>query len=241
MIKIGCCGFGVSRMKYLQHFKVVEIQKTFYKLPRGELVEKWGREVPPKFEFTMKVWQLITHTPKSPTYRKAKIKIEEGKEKNYGSFKPTDEVFRAWEDTEEIGKILGVKIFVFQSPPSFKWTDENRKNLTDFFNTIDRKNYIFVWESRGNWGEKVLKEICDDLNLIDGVDPFKRVPISNDLIYYRLHGKGGYKYKYTDDELNEMSNGLARTRNAYIMFNNIYMFEDALRFKEILRGGENVF
>jgi len=208
MIKIGCCGFAVSRVKYLQHFKVVEVQKTFYNLPRVEIVEKWRREMPSEFEFTMKVWQLITHTPKSPTYQKARIKIDERKQKNYGSFTRTD---------------------------------ENRKNLTDFFNTIDRKNYIFVWESKGDWGEKVLKEICDDLNLIDGVDPFKRVPASNNLIYYRLHGKGGYKYKYTDDELNEISDRLARTQNAYIMFNNIYMFEDALRFKKILQGGKDVF
>jgi uncharacterized protein YecE (DUF72 family) len=36
---------------------------------------------PKEFEFTIKACQLITHDPKSPTYRKAGITIPESKEK----------------------------------------------------------------------------------------------------------------------------------------------------------------
>ena len=41
MIKIGCCGFREKREDYFHHFEVVEIQKTFYMLPRALTAEKW--------------------------------------------------------------------------------------------------------------------------------------------------------------------------------------------------------
>ena len=32
-VKVGCCGFPVSMKRYFQEFRVVEVQKTFYKPP----------------------------------------------------------------------------------------------------------------------------------------------------------------------------------------------------------------
>lgn len=60
-IKIGCCGFAMGQQEYFRQFQVVEIQNTFYRLPRLATAEKWRRAAPPSFEFTMKAWQLITH------------------------------------------------------------------------------------------------------------------------------------------------------------------------------------
>jgi len=37
MIKVGRCGYPVSRKKYYENFKVIEIQKTFYNLSSVEL------------------------------------------------------------------------------------------------------------------------------------------------------------------------------------------------------------
>ena len=89
MIKIGYCGFPVGKKKYFEAFKVVEIPQTFYQPPSVALAQKWERESPGNFEYTMKAWQLITHEPKSPTYKTLKTAIPKAKEKNYGSFKPT--------------------------------------------------------------------------------------------------------------------------------------------------------
>ncbi|HID93263.1 MAG TPA: DUF72 domain-containing protein, partial [bacterium (Candidatus Stahlbacteria)] len=54
MIKVGCCGYPVSKKRYYENFNVVELQKTFYSLPSEELALKWKEEVSSNFEFTMK-------------------------------------------------------------------------------------------------------------------------------------------------------------------------------------------
>jgi len=54
---------------------VVEVQQTFYQIPRIATGKRWREEAPPDFEFTMKAWQLITHEPSSPTYRRLRTVI----------------------------------------------------------------------------------------------------------------------------------------------------------------------
>jgi len=73
MVKDGCCGFPVGMKKYFENFDVVEVQKTFYKPPSQKTAEKWRKNAPENFEFTIKAWQVITHPPSSPTYRKAEL------------------------------------------------------------------------------------------------------------------------------------------------------------------------
>jgi len=46
---------------YSQRFKAVELNNTFYRLPRPEMVENWKAQVPGDFRFTMKASQGITH------------------------------------------------------------------------------------------------------------------------------------------------------------------------------------
>lgn len=235
MIKVGCCGYPVARKKYFSRLKIVEVQTTFYKPPEAKVAEKWRLEAPKGFEFTIKAWQLITHSPKSPTYKKAKLDIPHEKLKNYGFFQPTPEVFKAWEKTEEIANILGCKVILFQSPPSFLPTRKNIENMRSFFKEIDRKDYIFAWESRGKWKDERVREVCSNLNLVDCVDPLKRPPTVGEPAYFRLHGKGGYRYKYSEGELKEVAELTNNLKEVYVMFNNIYMFEDAIRFLQLLR------
>jgi uncharacterized protein YecE (DUF72 family) len=233
--RIGCCGFPVSKAKYFEAFKVVELQQTFYQPPELSLIEKWLKESPDCFEYTLKAWQLITHEPKSPTYRKLKIKIPTSKEKNYGSFKPTDEVFSAWERIREIAEILDVRIIVFQCPPSFRPTKENKQNLKKFFSSIKGKQSIFAWEPRGEWCEKEIKTICEEMDLVHVVDPLQAVSVYGRVRYYRLHGIGSYRYKYTTGDLEKLK-GYAGYMHTYFMFNNVYMYENALAFKRLLKS-----
>jgi uncharacterized protein YecE (DUF72 family) len=46
---------------YANHFKTVEINNTFYRLPTPKLTESWYGEVPSDFSFTLKLSQKITH------------------------------------------------------------------------------------------------------------------------------------------------------------------------------------
>ena len=46
---------------YAERFQAVELNNTFYRLPKPELVESWKAQVPQGFRFTMKASQGITH------------------------------------------------------------------------------------------------------------------------------------------------------------------------------------
>ena len=63
MITVGCCGYPVARKKYYSRFPAVEIQTTFYNPPDSKAAERWRTEAPKGFEFVVKAWQLITHSP----------------------------------------------------------------------------------------------------------------------------------------------------------------------------------
>jgi len=235
-IKVGCCGFAKGKKKYAEEFKLVEIQQTFYEPPLIATAQKWRQEVPEDFEFTLKAWQEITHLPSSPTYRKAGLTIPADKQADYGFFKPTREVFEAWQKTRDIAQVLGAKVVVFQCPAKFTATEENTYNMKYFFKNIDRGDFIFIWEPRGEWQEEVILTLCRDLDLVHGVDPFEVKGVYGKLKYFRLHGGRGYRHQYSDDELARLlgfSNG-----QTYVLFNNITMYEDALRFKQLAERAE---
>jgi uncharacterized protein YecE (DUF72 family) len=71
--------------------------------------EKWRLYAPNDFEFTIKAWQMITHEPTSPTYRKANLRIDTREMGQYGFFRPTDKVFEAWDVTNEIRKAVSAQ------------------------------------------------------------------------------------------------------------------------------------
>lgn len=233
MIKVGCCGFPVKREIYYQIFPVVEIQQTFYQLPKIGTGKRWKEEAPPDFEFTMKAWQLITHEPSSPTYRRLRIVIPEEKKKNHGFFKGTEEVDEAWLRTAEFAKALGAKKILFQSPGSFHPSNEHIKNLRQFFKKIERDSFTFIWEPRGKWESKEVERLCMELDILPCLDPYVSPLTGRDLLYIRLHGRTGYRYTYSEEDMLEFLEKAKPYREAYLMFNNVSMYDDAHRLKKL--------
>lgn len=237
MVKVGCCGFPVGMRVYFEHFPCVEVQQTFYHPPEERTLQRWRSEAPKGFEFTLKAWQLITHESKSPTYRRLRFKVPEEKKGHYGAFRPTEEVFEAWEVTRRAAEILEARIVIFQSPQSFRPEADNVSNLRAFFGRIDRKGLILGWEPRG-WPPEEVAALCRELDLIHVVDPFQGESLWGDVVYWRLHGKGGYRYRYADQELIELLEKLPSGKTCYVMFNNTSMFQDAKRFLDVIRDGD---
>ena len=235
MIITGCCGWSESHPRYFHDFSAIEVQETFYQPGRIEKYQKWRAEAPPGFEFIVKAWQLITHEPRSPTYRRLASPIAAEKASCYGSFRPTDEVLAAWEVTARTAEALQATMIVFQCPKSFEPTSENRKNLTGFFTKIERGSHILIWEPRGDWQDNDVQAICGDLDLVHCVGPFKNRPVAGGIRYFRLHGLPGYNlsYKYSDDDLKRLVT-MADLATVYVMFNNVSMLDDALRFKRLV-------
>ena len=234
-VNIGTCGFRIPKVEYAQLLPCVEIQHTFYQPPQVLTLERWRQEIPPEFEFTLKAWQLITHASKSPTYKRLKKKLSETETEEAGYFKPTAIVKEAWEITLASAGALKAKTILFQCPASFKQTTENVSNLERFFSSINRGELNFCWEPRGDWDGKVVKSICENLDLWHVVDPFVGKTVTPARCYVRLHGRRGWRYKYEEGELEELATMLPEDKVSYVFFNNIHMTEDALRFREIIQ------
>ncbi len=150
-------------------------------------------------------------------------------------FKATDEILSAWARIDEISQVLRTKVIVFQCPASFTPTQENKKNMGRFFRSIKRRDYTFCWEPRGEWTDREVESLCKELDLVHCVDPFKSEPTYGKIRHFRLHGIGGYHYRYTESDLRNLKAKGFKAPQVYYMFNNVYMFEDAKRFQVIMK------
>ncbi len=64
-------------------------------------------------------------------------------EKNhYGSFRPTEEVFAAWDVVDMIAQALGTRMVLFQTPSRLSPSQDNKRNLRAFFKKIDRRDCL---------------------------------------------------------------------------------------------------
>jgi len=235
-LKVGCCGFAKGMEQYCPQFQLVEVQQTFYKPPQVETALRWRTQAPHDFEFAIKAWQLITHPPSSPTYRKAGIDTPRGRENHYGFFRPTEEVLAAWHRTEEVAMALRAEVVLFQCPPRFREDEENVENMRAFFRALGRGRFTFVWEPRGQWSEDGIVSLCRELDLIHCVDPTEKTPLYGQPHYFRLHGGPGYRHTYSGAELRHLAQ-IGRAGD-YFLFNNLAMYADALRFKRLLAEEE---
>jgi uncharacterized protein YecE (DUF72 family) len=232
--KIGCCGFAMARPKYFETFPLVEVQKTFYEPPMTRTARRWREKAPEGFEFTVKAWQLITHEASSPTYRRMRTELSDVQTQQAGSFRPTPTVLWAWQKTLEIVRLLESDKVLFQCPAGFKPTPESRDHMRRFFAGIDREGVTCLWEPRGQWRGREIAELCDECRLVHCVDPFQAEPVTAGLGYYRLHGVGGYRHRFTDEELRRLADRVGEAGESYVLFNNMSMAADARRFRELV-------
>lgn len=235
----GCCGWTSARARYFREFPAIELQSTFYQPPSAALAEKWKRQAPDGFRFCMKAWQLITHAASSPTYRRLKTPLPEKSKAAVGGFQPTEEVWNAWRTTLEVARALQAAVIVFQCPASFRPAEQNLKNLEAFFRKLAACPSLVAWEPRGPWPQDVVRDLCSRFGVIHCVDPFAHDPATAGVRYFRLHGRGGYNYQYTEAELRELkTKALAGGAfETYVLFNNVPMRQDAARFLSLLNQG----
>lgn len=239
MIKIGNCGwsyldckpyFGKGWKKsldsklqaYAKLFDLVEVNSTFYRIPKIETAQNWRQEVNKvnkKFEFTIKVSQIITH---QAVFEKS--------------------AYWAFDQIKEIAKALKAKVLLFQSPGSFKPTKQNIEKAKKFFDKIDREKLKLVWEVRWkkDWTEQITKKLFSELKLNQCIDPFRQdFFYSKDLVYFRLHGMGRpsmYNYNFSSQQLKELAQKVKKLKKSvYVLFNNVSCYGNALEFKEILK------
>ncbi len=236
---IGCCGFATSMKKYFREFSTVEVQQTFYRIPRESTLAKWREQAGENFIFNVKCFQGVTHPLSSPTWKRFGPKPKG----NYGLLQPSKEVFESWSMTLRAAKILRARIILIQLPASFKENEQSFSNAEKFFANIDRKDFEIAVELRG-WSEKGIKKFCKEFGLIDCCDINVREPLyltKKKILYSRLHGayKNGkiiYSYSYSRNELESMAEKIKKTKakEAWIYFNNSDMYRNAKEFMSLL-------
>lgn len=247
-IYVGVCKFT---KKMYSLFQTVEIQRTFYNIPKIETVEKWRLEAPNNFIFSFKVFQGLTHNKSSPTWRRYSGKITEEEMINVGDLKVNEYTMKYIEIMAKFAKILESSVVVVQTPSSFKPTKENISNAELFFDAftrvLQRENAkaIIGWEPRGTWlknPDSILQLISDNDHVIHVTDPMYHDPVKlSKTLYFRLHGKPylNYRYKYTDGDFRLLIGKIRDfldqgIKEIYVMFNNVNMINDAKTFQEFL-------
>jgi uncharacterized protein YecE (DUF72 family) len=229
----GCCGFATAQAKYFEKFGCVEIDSSFYQLPKLETAERWRTAAPPGFQYSMKAWQVITHPPTSPTYKRTRLDAHDRERAGHFGFNPT--IRWAWDETFQAAKTLGVFLVLFQCPASFRPNKDNLASLRSFFEKAKRGKFHMGWEPRGEWPPELIATLCRELDLIHVVDPFKEASVSVSKIrYYRLHGITGTNHHFTNEELHRLKEMCRGRVPAYCLFNNVSMILDAQRLIALL-------
>ena len=223
----------MAQEKYYRTFSCVEVDSSFYQLPKLETVARWRAAAPPGFQFALKAWQVITHSATSPTYKRTRLDVRDREHCGSFGFNPT--VRWAWQETFAVAKELGAFFVLFQCPASFRATKENVARLRLFFEKAKRAKFLMGWEPRGDWDTALVAELCRELDLVHVVDPFKTLPATRGKIqYYRLHGTTGSRHRFTADELQRLHEFCLGKTPTYCLFNNVAMTTDAQRFAAVL-------
>ena len=237
---VGTCGFAESQARTFRDFDILEVQQSFYQPPRPETVQRWREKTPADFVFTLKAWQLITHTPSSPTYRRLREPLSARQLAQCGHFRWNPVTRMAWARTRELAHALGARAVLFQTLKRFTPEPENLARLYRFFESIEREPGLrLAFEPRGEaWDAALLRTIVRDLKLVHVVDPFLRRPVGRGLRYFRLHGRPAYhyRYRYTDADLQALMQRVRGSWPHWILFNNDHMREDALRLRSRISG-----
>lgn len=209
---------------YSTVFPTVELNTTFYRLPRAEAVDRWRDETPPGFLFACKGSRYLTH------------------------LKRLSEVSRGLDRFLGLVRRLGQKLgpVLWQLPPQMSKADPAR--LQRFVDHLPSDlQQVFEFRSEAWYTE----EICDILDSRgvafcehDLVDKDPPRPTGR-FRYLRFHGRtrkysGRYGRRALAPYARSLSAWRRRGLDAYVYFNNDtggHAVRDALELSELLGDG----
>jgi uncharacterized protein YecE (DUF72 family) len=221
-VRIGCSGWnyrswagdfyprGCPPRRWLEHyatvFDTVEVNNTFYRLPKRDAVARWVEQTPPGFLFTVKSSQFLTHM-------KRLTDMEQG-------------VQRLWERLEPLLESPKMGPVLWQLPESFKRDDER---LAHALERLPPGHHAFEFRDPGWFAPDVLALLREHdvaLAIGDRPDrPWQPHEITADFTLVRFHhGARGRRGNYSDSELQAWARRIAGWRDAgtavFAYFNN---------------------
>ncbi|WP_457600052.1 DUF72 domain-containing protein [Hydrogenivirga sp.] len=190
---------------YAEFFNTLEVNSTFYNFPKKGNLRRFYRETPSGFVFSVKVNRTITHMKK---------------------MKGTEELVRSFYSVVEESLAEKLGCFLFQLPPSFRYSEENLGRVLSQLDPSFRNVVEFRHESW--WRDEVYNALREKGIAFCSVSSPKlpeELVLTADFLYIRFHGKEGwYRYNYTEEELAAWAEKLRESgaREVFAYFNNDY-------------------
>jgi uncharacterized protein YecE (DUF72 family) len=253
-LHIGTCGFsyrdwigpfypeGIKSLDmlpfYAERFDAVEIDSTYYAIPRPALFESMDRRTPGHFHFTVKAPGALTHLPAEASPSSADAAA-----------------FRAClEPIAQSGKLGAV---LAQFPNSFHPSADAYRRLAELVRFLPDINVVAEFRHRSWQDDRTLEElrnlsigICnvDEPRFASLMRPGSEVTSS--VGYVRFHGRNydkwwkqertsaeRYDYLYTKQELSEWIGRIAavddRAQQTFVFFNNHRLGKAAANAREL--------
>ncbi len=198
----------------------MEINSTYYGIPKPEVFERFARLTPDDFLFTVKVPSSVTHDRTNP---RRELDIFE----------------TAITPLKDSGKL---HCLLVQFPKSFKYDPHSVEYIRKLKDIFDEK--LFVEFRQNDWIRDSVFELLRNMNIgivsvdepdLPGLLP-KELWNTEGTIYYRLHSRDAskwyqgrdarYDYYYTDEELEQIKKSLStetkKKLKALVFFNNCH-------------------
>jgi uncharacterized protein YecE (DUF72 family) len=221
-VRIGCSGWNYAHWrngvfypprlppsKWLEHyatlFDTVEVNATFYRLPRRASVARWVEQSPPEFVFAIKGSRYLTHI-------KRLNDLGAGLDRFYACIEPLV-------DSPKLGPVL------WQLPPNFKRDDARLADALDRLPTEQR--HAFEFRDASWFHEDVYALLREHrVALVIGDRPevhsFQSHELTTDFTFVRFHaGTRGARGNYSESELENWAQRFERWPvDVYAYFNN---------------------
>ena len=210
---------------YAEHFDTVEINNTFYRLPKPAAVQGWVEHSPPGFIFAVKASRYLTHIKRLKT-------LDPYVDRFY-------EPLGALTKSEKLGTLL------WQFPPNFH-RDTDR--LSRALGELPPGRHAFEFRHESWFTDEVYGLLSEhDVALVIGDESSRWISTphvrTTDWTYLRLHhGSRGRHGNYSATEIETWARRISQWRRdteVYVYFNNDwegYAIRNAKRLKKLLKA-----
>ncbi|MEM4246018.1 MAG: DUF72 domain-containing protein [Candidatus Bathyarchaeia archaeon] len=200
---------------YAERFNFVEVNSTFYDIPRPSTVRSW-RRVPRGIAFSLKCHYSATHV---------------------NELRPVDETFKTLRIMGEICRLLGAHFLVIQTPSWIEYDEAKMRDLRNLFSSIDLGTSI-AWEARTP-GDKpipeVLLRLMEDLDITVVNDLSRDEPMrGSSVLYSRLFSMPS-QVEYEEETLETIHSRVEKAgpAKAYLAFHGVRMYRDAENYRRL--------
>ncbi len=219
LVKIGTGGWAYLPLEeedrlraYAGLFDFVEVNTTFYHVPRLSAVRSWRRRVPPGFSFSVKCNRLATHVL---------------------GLRPVEETFRVLEGMRVTLRLLRSEMLVLQTPPSLPVDECKVREVAAILSSAGLGGTQVFWEARSTCSRDRVKAVRAEMlreKMVPVVDLSKEPPVNGaGVAYSRLFGASAFPSDLLS-KINQRVKGW-HGDTVVLTFHGGNMYEDALRYK----------